>query len=302
MSLTVVMYHYVRDLERSRYPRIKGLQIRDFRQQLAHIIRHYRVITAEDLLGGDQLPPNSALLTFDDGFADHYLNVFPLLDEARVQGLFFPPAMPVIEGKVLDVHKLHFVLASVDDLEPLVDRIRKAAGRDFEACYKQHAIASRFDPAPVIFVKRMLQAVLPEEERAAIVDELFRRYVTAHEPTFSAELYMTLDQLRCMMRNGMYVGSHGYRHAWMGRLGATAQAEEVDRSLDFLGSLGVDSTRWIMSYPYGDTNDGLVSLLKSRGCAAAFTTEVGVAKDGCDPLRLPRIDTNDIAKECQNSF
>jgi peptidoglycan/xylan/chitin deacetylase (PgdA/CDA1 family) len=293
MSLTVVMYHYVRDLERSRYPRIKGLPLRDFRVQLRYLLEHYRVISVSELLGGEAWPFNAALLTFDDGFADHYTNVFPLLDEAGVQGLFFPPAMPLVEGKVLDVHKIHSILAAVDDVAPLVEHIRKAVGQDFDAYWKQYAHATRFDPAAVIFVKRMLQVALDEKKRGAIADELFRRYVSADEAAFSAELYMNSDQLRCMIRNGMYVGSHGYSHAWLTSLAPEEQAAEINRSLDFLRSLGAGTAQWTMSYPYGDTNDALVSLLKSRGCAAAFTTEVGVA-EGHDLMLLPRLDTNDL--------
>ena len=33
-NLTIVMYHYVRDLVHSRYPRIHGLQIELFREQV----------------------------------------------------------------------------------------------------------------------------------------------------------------------------------------------------------------------------------------------------------------------------
>lgn len=36
-DLTVVMYHYVRPIERSRYPGIKGLELNDFREQIAYL-------------------------------------------------------------------------------------------------------------------------------------------------------------------------------------------------------------------------------------------------------------------------
>ena len=123
-TLTVVMYHYVRPLARTRYPAIKGLDLQCFRGQLAYIRRHYHPITAADLVaavrqrdgtGVWELPPSSILLTFDDGYADHFDHVFPLLDDAGVQGSFFAPGRAVGEGLVLDVNKIHFVLASVDD-------------------------------------------------------------------------------------------------------------------------------------------------------------------------------------------
>ena len=36
--VTIVMYHYVRDLERSRFPAIKGLSLDRFWRQLRYIL------------------------------------------------------------------------------------------------------------------------------------------------------------------------------------------------------------------------------------------------------------------------
>jgi hypothetical protein len=48
--VTVVMYHFVRDLRHARYPRIKGLDRRDFAGQLDYIRRHYQVVRMEDVI------------------------------------------------------------------------------------------------------------------------------------------------------------------------------------------------------------------------------------------------------------
>lgn len=94
-DLTIVMYHYVRDLERTRYPEIKGRTTTDFRKQVAYLTRNYHPVTVQDLIAalfhGESLPPNAMLLTFDDGYIDHFANVFPVLHDKGVQGLFFPP-------------------------------------------------------------------------------------------------------------------------------------------------------------------------------------------------------------------
>ena len=96
--LTIVMYHYVRPIRQSRYPGIKGLELELFREQLAYIGRHYSVVTMEAVAaaahGGDPLPFNAALLTFDDGYRDHRDFVLPLLIEKGFQGSFFVPAKP----------------------------------------------------------------------------------------------------------------------------------------------------------------------------------------------------------------
>ncbi len=309
--VTIVMYHYVRDLARSRFPEIKGLDLAGFREQLGYIRRHYDVVSAEELMAavgcagrGEpwDLPRNAALLSFDDGYADHFRYVFPLLDESGLPGCFFPPVQAVAERKLLDVNKIHFLLASGADVRSLladvlrrVDACRKELGIEpEEALRARWCRPGRYDPAEVIFLKRLLQTVLPPALRSEILAGLFAAHVTADESGFAEELYMGPDHLRCMVRHGMYVGSHGYSHVRLGWLSEEEQAVEIDRSLEFLAAVGSDAGSWVMCYPYGDSSDSLLQLLRKRGCAVGLTTEPGLASEDRDPLLLPRLDTNDL--------
>lgn len=307
-TLTIVMYHYVRDLAHSRYPAIKALKTQQFRAQIAHIQHHYHVISAADLLdclaSGAELPPSSLLLTFDDGYIDHFTEVFPILDAARLPACFFIPARSVLEERVLDVNKIHFVLAAapnpralVQALFELLDRYRDAHELPTnEALWQQHARPGRLDPAEVMFVKRLLQRELPEGLRARIVDELFARFVSRDEASFSHEIYMDLDQIRCLARNGMTIGGHGYSHDWLNTLDRRAQTEEIRQTRAFLAIVGQPLGPWIMCYPYGAYNESLLELLAENECLAGLTTEVGQADLAHDhPLRLPRLDTNYLA-------
>jgi peptidoglycan/xylan/chitin deacetylase (PgdA/CDA1 family) len=304
------MYHFVRELERSRYPAIKGLSVEGFRGQLEYIRRHYNVIRMEQVIAAvqgntDALPPRALLLTFDDGYSDHYLNVLPILDELGWQGSFFPPAKAVVEHRVLDVNKIHFVLASVWDPREIVqfifaelDRNRERLGLEANGYYYEKLTGdSRYDTPDVTFIKRILQRELPEAFRAELTDQLFRQYVSADEAAFSAELYMNVDQLRYLVRTGMFVGSHGYDHYWLNTLMPAEQAREIELSLQFLAGIGVDITRWVMCYPYGGYDAGLLQILREHGCVLGLTTEVAIADlTQCDPLTLPRLDTNDLPK------
>lgn len=306
MALTIVMYHYVRDLARSRYPAIKGRDITAFRGQLDHIDRRYTVVTAEQVIAavksGEELPDNACWLTFDDGYADHYQTVFPLLHERGWQGSFFPPVCAVRDSELLDVNRVHFILAATSDHAAVVEIIRRFVEEHREAqlppfatYWSELAVASRMDPAEVIFIKRILQHGLPKALRNELAGQLFARFVSVDPAAFAAELYMTPDQIKTMIRSGMYVGSHGMSHAWLDRLEPALQEAEVDGSLAFLNDLGAPTDNWVMCYPYGAHNDALLSLLGSRGCVVGLTTKVAVAHlDSTHPLTLPRLDTNDL--------
>ena len=104
-EVTIVMYHYVRDLEHSRFPAIKGLSVERFCRQLDHIQARYTPIAADDLMEAlspakKELPTNPILLTFDDGYSDHFTNVFPTAGRARHPRLFLSsgPGGPGAQG------------------------------------------------------------------------------------------------------------------------------------------------------------------------------------------------------------
>jgi len=303
--VTIVMYHYVRDLERTRYPHIKGLRLDAFRQQLSYMQRLYYFITLQDLLAaleGHPLPPNPAVLTFDDGFADHFQSVFPILYRHNIEGWFFPPYDPILNGSVLDVHKIHFILANTNEEElfPVVMETLNEYRDELdlpgqEAMLAELSAGSRFDSPNVTCIKRLLQYYLPERQRHEIVQSLFTRFVSADEATFSAELYMTIEQLQCMSTSGMYIGSHGFRHVWLSKVDREMQIEEVDRSIELFKKVGAPTKNWVFSYPYGDYNQSLIEVATQRGCALGLTTEVGLAFLRADSAyTLPRLDTNDL--------
>lgn len=308
--LTIVMYHYVRDLRRSRFPDIKGLTVEGFLGQLDYLQKHYCLVGMDRVIGacaGDAgLPTNAALLTFDDGYVDHYRTVFPILFDRMIPGAFFPPVNPVRHGRVLDVNKIHFILAASPDKRALMDHVIArladfgdrgdvATMQDYVAKF---ARPSRHDPAEVVFVKRLLQVALPEDVRSTLIDELFRVRVSADEAAFSMELYTQEAEWRVMIGNGMHVGAHGAEHYWMDRLDPADQEREIGESVEFLRSIGANpDAGWVMCYPYGAYNHALVDLLRRRGCKVGLTTEVDVADmAGRDPLILPRLDTNDLPK------
>lgn len=306
--ITIVMYHYVRDLPHTRYPAIKGLLASHFVEQLDYMSRHYQFVTMEDCInavyGAAKLPKNGVLLTFDDGYADHFSTVFPLLNERGIQGCFFPPAKAIWHDQVLDVNKIHYVLASspIEDLLKqtlrLLNELRPVYGLESNEAYLERLMQDdRFDSREVIFIKRLLQHGLPRAAREQIVSTLFEQYVTRDEKAFSRELYMSLDQLRCMIRNGMYVGSHGHDHFWLDTLPPGEQACEVDLSIEFLTQLGSNCDSWVMCYPFGSYNKSLIDILRSRGCKLGLTTKADLATlSEENAFTLERLDTNDLPK------
>ncbi len=304
----IVVYHYVRDLKKSTYSEIKGLELDKFAKQLEYFRDNFSFITSEELLNAlynnRPIPQDAILLTFDDGFKDHYVNVFPILKKLNVQGLFFPPAKAIERREVLDVHKIHFILASCKDKQIIIDEIFKILSQYSQECNIDAIRSSftnlnqtgRFDSKEVVFIKRVLQRELPAFIRSRIAKELFYKFVTNDEETFSRELYLSFEEIKEMKENGMYFGSHGYSHEWLGYLPVNQLELELEKSLNFQSKIGNSSEdNLIMCYPYGSYNNIVIEKLKKRGFKAGFTTEVGDAvltKENA--FLLKRFDTNDF--------
>ena len=304
------MYHYVRDLKNSRYPDIKGLDINLFKEQIGYIRKHYHIITMEEVIHSIdnevKIPDKSVLLTFDDAYSDQYTNVFPILDKYKLQGSFYTPAKAILEHTVLDVNKIHFILASVEDKSNIVNDLKELVKfyqkeyqlEDFDYYYKKLAQANRHNTKDVIFIKRLLQVGLVEDLRIIFLDNLFKKYIGISEEAFSRELYMNEEQLKHMLRSGQHIGNHGYNHYWWISLNKEEMNKELDLSISFLEKIGIDMDNWTACYPYGSYDDQSIKMLKERGCKLAVTSEVDIATTNKDTrFIMPRLDTNDIPKD-----
>lgn len=311
-KLYIVMYHYTRDLKNSRYPQIKGMDYQLFREQIQFFKEHYNVVTMEYVIdvvkGKSKLPEKAVLLTFDDGYIDNYTFALPILEEFGVQGSFFIPGKTFSTHQLLDVNKIHYILASADINKIVVDLMEQMdfyRGTEFDYAptrelYEQYAVANRFDSKETIFVKRILQTVLPEQLRNRISSDLFEKYVGISEMQLAYELYMNEEQIRTMKRHGMFIGIHGYDHYWLANLSSQKMHEDIKKAIDTMDEF-IDKKCWVMNYPYGNYNIDVLEYIKSKGACLGLTTNTGrvdFSKDNV--LELPRLDCNDFPPKSEN--
>ena len=309
--LTVVMYHYVRDYAHNRFPGIKGLDVSIFREQVAYLRTHFTPATVEQVIRwveGDlkDVPQNPVLLTFDDGYVDHYRHVLPVLEGAGMQGTFFVPGMIMDTPRLMEVNKIQLIFSCADKND-LVAEVRNGMdhfrGREFdypsyEELYRIYGKPNRFDDGDIRFIKKMLQSVLPDQVRQTITEELFRKYVDEDEETLAREFYMTREQVRDLRNRGMQIGVHGYSHGWLSEMTEEEMRTDIERSISVLEGV-IDRRRWVINYPYGGVNQSVVDYARIRGAALGFTVEPGtvVLEEGgpqlSDPLLMPRLDCND---------
>jgi peptidoglycan/xylan/chitin deacetylase (PgdA/CDA1 family) len=100
----------------------------------------------------------------------------------------------------------------------------------------------------------------------------------------------------------MHIGSHGYAHYWFNLLSLEAQEKDINLSIEFLNEIDVDPGYYTMCYPHAEYNIDTIDILKRNGFKIGLTIETDVADlDIHHPLELPRLDTNDIPKNSQET-
>jgi len=306
-SCLVVMYHYVRDSSATAFPDIRALTPDLFTRQLDWLQERHTIVSVEDLrraLDSQQsLPPRAALLTFDDGFIDHFSTVFPLLRARGLSGVFFiahDACGP--SPRVLGVHKTHFLLARVG---------AQALGR---AVLQESRIAAdvagrsgsvfgndRWDAQDEHAVRHLLNYELPLDEAERVLDLLFARHI-GDTDAFARSLYLDEAQIRAMAADGITFGYHTRSHRMLSRLDSTQQRDELAGGVEWIRQL-TSQASVPFCYPWGGvkTYTGeTVRALGDLGYSLAFNTvrrRLRIGHDG--RYELPRIDTRDLPPYAQ---
>ena len=103
-TINIIMYHYVREIKKSKYPNLKGLEFIDFKKQIDFFCKNFNILSKSDLIEiihTKKIPKKpSIFLTFDDGYIDHYKYVFPYLSKKKITASFYP-STKAIENKII---------------------------------------------------------------------------------------------------------------------------------------------------------------------------------------------------------
>ena len=304
-NIHIVMYHYVRNIKKSKYPNLKGLEFSDFRKQIFYLKKNFNILSNNqfiEILNSRKIPKKkSILLTFDDGYRDHFEYVFPFLKKQDVSAVFYPPIMCVRNKAVLDVNKIHFILAKEENRDKILDLIflyvKKILNKNPQQIgIEKINLLSRYDDKKTILIKRLLQHHLPLPYRKKIVDKIFKHIVNYSEEEFSKILYMNKNNIQELYKNNFSIGSHGYNHFWWKKINKNEQEMEIKKSINYFKKIKVFDKNFSVCYPYGSYNLQTLNLLKKYKIKFALTTRVGsVNKKNIKKVyELPRFDTNDF--------
>lgn len=303
-TLNVVMYHYVRDLARTKFPGLKAMDLSAFRKQVDGFRENYEMASLESalaFLAGQYQPRRPmCLLTFDDGVKEHYSEVTPLLASRGIEGLFFIVTGCIESGVVAAVHKNHFLTAELGFAKwrkLFLDRLL-AMGGAMPAV--DAGVASRtypWDEESAAQFKYFFNFLIPAALRDRVVADLFSEQL-GDEGEFARNLYVSWAEAKQMQAEGMVLGGHTNTHRSLSSMDPEERRADLRECRRLLDQRVKHQYRTPFSYPYGKrdsfTQDSIERLCELNFCCA-FSTEMGANQPGTDPYVIQRVDCNRAA-------
>ncbi len=240
-----------------------------FRKQLDFIKRHYQVIDFKALkahLAKNDLPPNSLIITFDDGYEDNYQNAFPLLRNFCVPAVMFLTANKIGNAdcstywwdrmySYLQAHKHWYDEGHYPDLDPeiltLLNKFKTNASSLFSFLNKQDTNA----------INNLLNSIQT-------------RYKIAGNSLNSENAILRWEQVH-EMENDVEFGSHTCNHYNLITVDPNNLTYEIAESLKIIKA-NIKGDVIAFSYPGGNYNKQIADKVAEAGYNFAVTTSTGV--------------------------
>lgn len=289
------MFHDVRNLEDTIYPKrykLKSfLDENQFKFQIEIIRKKYKIISSSDIKNIDIKNDSAdyATLTFDDGLLDHY-NVYKHLHSLNISGTFLIPKMPILECKVMNSHKIQFILAHSNEKE-IKDEILNLFD-DKDKIWKEYSKTkwkNNWWSEEMIFITNFLRRYKNDKfNNYEFTDFLFKKHVMDDEYLFSKNLYLSKMHIEEMSNQGMIIGGHGDISENL--LLIPDYKSDIDESKKFISKYSED---FIFSYPNGGYSEDIKTYMENIGCSLSYTINPMTITDldDLDYLEFPRYDS-----------
>ncbi len=214
-----------------------------FREQMDYLCAEFEVIRPEDLprLAGQKITKRYALITFDDGFKGVVQHALPIMRSLGIRGIVFYNQSLVSSGF---------------PLWPMVLRYVEKTGLQ-ESLFKY------------LYAAGLIGSVVPRNLRKWIHSHYsfalqfgVEQFAMQEFPDLFLDLFMGVDDLKMLGKEGWCIGNHGYHHARMAGLSRREQRFELQLSLEAARQQNITmSGGW--AYPFGKRSDASQSASRA---------------------------------------
>jgi peptidoglycan/xylan/chitin deacetylase (PgdA/CDA1 family) len=242
----------------------------EFKRQLAHLRRHYRVVPATQILDAVRERRRFArfpvAITFDDDLPEQAREALPALTAAGLTATFFLTGAS-LEGPHTfwweDLQRA--VDTGVLDGLPHVDVAPTIAREPRAILDATGAIVRLSPPQREDVIARLRQVVGPPPESSGL----------------------RADQVRELVQAGCTVGFHTRDHVVLPSLSDAQLDHALTEGRRELESAAGEPTT-LIAYPHGKADDRVAAAARAAGFSLGFTTARGATTPETDPMLVPR--------------
>ena len=258
----------------------------EFTAHLEYLSSHASVLplneTVKSLKNGDALPPNAAVITIDDGYADSFDIAFPLLRKFQM------PATVYVVTDFLDAKcwlwtdLMRFVLSKT-----AVKNVHLEFAGDDKIEAKLNGKQSRSETASRINgrLKKM-----SNELKNSKIKEIAQTLKVEIPATPTGDFApVSWEQAREMDAGKVGIESHTVTHPILTNINQTELDDELRESKRRLETK-LDKNIKHFCYPNGDLNEMVRKSVEKAGYESAVTTDYGFVETGANQFLLNRID------------
>jgi peptidoglycan/xylan/chitin deacetylase (PgdA/CDA1 family) len=276
-ELIILIYHRV--LNSPDFMNPHQISVENFDWQMKLLATHFNVLSLSDALEklkANALPPCAVCITFDDGYADNYLNALPILKRYDLPATFFIVSGFLNENRMWNDDIIETIRQHENSI---LDLTALGLGTyDIDTPNKKSQTAKKL----ITHLK-----YLPFAERAEKCKLITN--LTSHLPN---NLMLTDTQLKYLSdESGMEIGGHSVNHPILTKIKPLESKHEISDCKIQLEKIIQKPVRFF-AYPNGkfdvDFNKQHALFVKECGYEAALSTNWGCVSQKSDLFFLPR--------------
>jgi peptidoglycan/xylan/chitin deacetylase (PgdA/CDA1 family) len=277
----IMIYHGICLTDHTRFNPI-FLTLKTFEHHLKFYKKHFNVISLDDYYQGkfsnDQF---NICLTFDDGFANNYNYVLPLLQKYQLPATFFVTAIRAAGYDIL-----------WNDFLGIISKYGPAKIIYRDECYYKGEHNKYISKECGVSLVEILRSV-GFDEKAEMMKLLYP--VVPFKSDKEQEdfwLQMTESQIRELSKSPLVtIGSHGYFHNDLSRINTRYAGKELSFSKQYLESI-IEKPVTSFAFPYGAYTPEVVALAKKGGYSQLLAMDFYADEDQQDDTLRERFTVN----------
>lgn len=266
-----------------------------FEAQIRYLKNQFSVVSLDWLVNQisenkyKNIPDDSVIVTFDDGYKDNYDNAFPILKKYNVPATIFLVSENIGSDKLMWLHLLYYIAYKID-ANNLEKYFSELSGFDFTNLNENQNISHNQRKA--ILIKRMkflLNYRIPYKERIVLIRNLVDKLHLNGEEKVAKNLYLSKEQINEMKRYKVDFGAHTKTHPLLSAIPVKDAEEEIVGSKITIEHL-IGKKIFSFAYPFGEYYPDIQTkqILEKAGFLCACTTIFGTNRLGKDMFSLKR--------------